>query len=231
MNPKTEILVKYSELAGNYHLKKIFEYLNTLQKTAITNMFGATPYLYGGRNWVQKQVDYLDIEEDENVEKLLDMADEIKNVIITGALKRQEGKETNDFLRSIERRVQQESKDILKIWMDFKGKVLKESVIVEAKYDKKDAVNFLFRRISENDLEDEFYENYKYYSEGHSRPGNTYSSFKRRFLDYMMDGIHGFLVDGFMEDSNMYEAVRDLIEEMYEDRIEDLWFELTDGGY
>lgn len=47
----------------------------------------------------------------------------------------------------------------------------------------------------------------------------------------MMDGIHGFLVDGFMEDSNMYEAVMNLIEDMYEERIEDLWFEVTDGEY
>ena len=231
MKPKTEILIKYSELVGKYPLKKIFEYLNTLQKVGITNMFGATPYLYGGRNWIQKQIDYFDIEEDENVEKLLDMADEIKDSIILGALKRQEREETNNFIRSVERRIQQESKDILKIWADFKGKVLKESIIIEAKYNKKDAANFLFRRISENDLEDEFYENYKYYSEGHSHPGNTYSSFKRRFLDYMMDGIHGFLVDGFMEDSNMYEAVMNLIEDMYEERIEDLWFEVTDDKY
>ena len=231
MKPKTEILIKYSELVGKYPLKKIFEYLNILQKTGITNMLGATPYLYGGREWIQKQIDYFDIEEDENVEKLLDKADEIRNSIISGALKRQEGKETNDFIRSIERRVQQESKDILKIWMDFKGKVLKESVIVEAKYDKKDVANFLFRRLSKNDLDDEFYEHYRYFSEGHNHPRNTYSSFKRRFLEYMMDGIHGFLFDGFTEDSNMYEAVRNLIEEMYEDQIEDLWFELTDGAY
>jgi hypothetical protein len=128
MKPKTEILIKYSELVGKYPLKKIFEYLNTLQKTGITNMFGATPYLYGGREWIQKQIDYFDIEEDENVEKLLDMSDEIKDSIISGALKRQEREETNDFIRSVERRVQQESKDILKIWMDFKGKVLKESI-------------------------------------------------------------------------------------------------------
>ena len=70
MKPKTEILIKYSDLVGKYPLKKIFEYLNILQKTGITNMLGATPYLYGGREWVQKQIDYFDIEEDENVEKL-----------------------------------------------------------------------------------------------------------------------------------------------------------------
>lgn len=151
MKPKTEILIKYSVLAGKYPLKKIFEYLNILQKIGITNMLGATPYLYGGREWIQKQIDYFDIEEDENIEKLLDMADEIKNGVITGALKRQEGKETNDFIRSIERRVQQESKDILKIWMDFKGKVLKESIIIKSKYDKKNATNFLFEGVSKNE--------------------------------------------------------------------------------
>ena len=61
MKPKTEILIKYSDLVGKYPLKKIFEYLNILQKTGITNMWGATPYLYGGREWIQKQIDYFDI--------------------------------------------------------------------------------------------------------------------------------------------------------------------------
>jgi len=103
--------------------------------------------------------------------------------------------------------------------------------INEAKYNNNDAENFLFRRISKNDLEDEFYENYKYYSEGHSHPGKVYSDFEKRFLNYMMDGIHGRLLDGFMEDSNMYDAVMNLLEDMYEERIEDLWFEITDDEY
>ncbi len=106
-----------------------------------------------------------------------------------------------------------------------------EPIISEAKYDKKDAANFLFRRVSKEDLEDEFYENYKYYSEGHSHPGVTYSDFKTRFLNYMMDGIHGLLIDGFMEESDMYDSVMNLLEYMYEDQIEDLWFELTDIEY
>lgn len=153
MGVNIEIMKLYHKLVRDYQLKKIFEYLNTLQKTGITNMFGATPYLYGGREWIQKQIDYFDIEEDENVEKLLDMADEIKNNIISGALKRQEREETNNFIRSVERRVQQESKDILKIWMDFKGKVLKESIIIENKYDKKNTKNFTFRKIIKEKLD------------------------------------------------------------------------------
>lgn len=140
MKPKTEILIKYSDLVGKYPLKKIFKYLN--------------------------------------------------------------------------------------------GKVLKESVITEAKYDKKDATNFLFRRLSKNQLEDEFYENYEYCLENYIKYyGISYSEFKRRFITYMIDAIHGFLIDGFIESSDMHEAVTDLLEEMYEDGIEELWFKITEDEH
>lgn len=231
MKPKTEILIKYSELVGKYPLKKIFEYLNILQKTGITNMFGATPYLYGGREWIQKQIDYFDIEEDENVEKLLDMADEIKDSIISGALKRQEREETNNFIRSVERRVQQESKDILKIWMDFKGKVLKESIIIEAKYNKKDAANFLFRRVTKEELDNEYKEVYEYYSfnwnNRHKYRFENFDLFKKVFTTTIMDGVHGKLIDGFLETDDeigeLYDNVLKIIDDIYGNRIARLW--------
>ena len=234
MKPKTEILIKYSELVGKYPLKKIFEYLNILQKTGITNMLGATPYLYGGRKWIQKQIDYFDIEEDENVEKLLDKADEIKDSVISGALKRQEGKETNDFIRSIERRVQQESKDILKIWMDFKGKVLKESVIVESEYDKKTAAKFLFRRVTKEELDEEFEENYKYFRDFWGQlthKDKPFSEFKRIYTTYIMDSIHGKLIDGFLDTNDkpleLYGNVLEIIDDIYGNRIARLWTQKT----
>lgn len=227
MKPKTEILIKYSELVGKYPLKKIFEYLNILQKIGITNMFGATPYLYGGRDWIQKQIDYFDIEEDENVEKLLDMADEIKDSIISGALKRQEREETNNFIRSVERRVQQESKDILKIWMDFKGKVIKESIIIETKYDKKTAAKFLFRRVTKEELDDEFKETYQYYSDNwskrHKYRFENFDLFKKVFTTTIMDGVHGRLIDGFLETDDeigeLYDNVLKIIDDIYGNRI------------
>jgi hypothetical protein len=235
MKPKTEILIKYSELVGKYPLKKIFEYLNTLQKVGITNMFGATPYLYGGRNWIQKQIDYFDIEEDENVEKLLDMADEIKDSIILGALKRQEREETNNFIRSVERRIQQESKDILKIWADFKGKVLKESIIIEAKYNKKDAANFLFRRVTKEELDDEYKEVYEYYSDNwnkrHKYRFENFDLFKKVFTTTIMDGVHGRLIDGFLdrddEIGELYDNVLEIIDDIYGNRIARLWTQKT----
>lgn len=232
MGVNVEIMKLYHKLTKDYQLKKIFEYLNTLQKTGITNMFGATPYLYGGREWIQKQIDYFDIEEDENVEKLLDMSDEIKDSIISGALKRQEREETNNFIRSIERRVQQEAKDILKIWMNFKGKVLKESIIVETKYNKKDAANFLFRRVTKEELDDEFKETYQYYSDYWKKfkyNDGTLSQFKQVFITSIMDKIHGKLIDGFLGKSpaDLYNKIMGIINEIYGDYITKLWTQKT----
>jgi hypothetical protein len=233
MKPKTDILIKYSELVGRYPLKKIFDYLNTLQKTGMTNMLGATPYLYGGREWIQKQIDYFDIEEDENIEKLLDTADNIKDVIIAGALKKSEKEKSNDLIRSVERRIKIEASDILKIWMDFKGKVLKESVIIETKYDKKAVVKFLFRRVTKDELDTEFLETRDWYLERSSRQ-ISYEKFLNMFITMMIDGIHWKLIDAFIDENiggEYYDSIMEIIKNIYESKIKDLWFKLTEENY
>jgi len=233
MKPKTDILIKYSELVGRYPLKKIFDYLNTLQKTGMTNMLGATPYLYGGREWIQKQIDYFDIEEDENIEKLLDTADNIKDVIIAGALKKSEKEKSNDLIRSVERRIKIEASDILKIWMDFKGKVLKESVIIETKYDKKAVVKFLFRRVTKDELDTEFLETRDWYLKRSSRQ-ISYEKFLNMFITMMIDGIHWKLIDAFIDENiggEYYDSIMEIIKNIYESKIEDLWFKLTGENY
>jgi hypothetical protein len=233
MKPKTDILIKYSELVGRYPLKKIFDYLNTLQKTGMTNMLGATPYLYGGREWIQKQIDYFDIEEDENIEKLLDTADNIRDVIIAGALKKSEKEKSNDLIRSVERRIKIEASDILKIWMDFKGKVLKESVIIETKYDKKAVVKFLFRRVTKDELDTEFLETRDWHLERSSRQ-ISYEKFLNMFITMMIDGIHWKLIDAFIDENiggEFYDSIMEIIKNIYESKIKDLWFKLTEENY
>ena len=233
MKPKTDILIKYSELVGRYPLKKIFDYLNTLQKTGMTNMLGATPYLYGGREWIQKQIDYFDIEEDENIEKLLDTADNIRDVIIAGALKKSEKEKSNDLIRSVERRIKIEASDILKIWMDFKGKVLKESVIIETKYDKKAVVKFLFRRVTKDELDTEFLETRDWYLERSSRQ-TSYDKFLNMFINMMIDGIHWKLIDAFIDENiggEYYDSIMEIIKNIYESKIKDLWLKLKEENY
>lgn len=233
MKPKTDILIKYSELVGRYPLKKIFDYLNTLQKTGMTNMLGATPYLYGGREWIQKQIDYFDIEEDENIEKLLDTADNIRDVIIAGALKKSEKEKSNDLIRSVERRIKIEASDILKIWMDFKGKVLKESVIIETKYDKKAVVKFLFRRVTKDELDTEFLETRDWHLERSSRQ-ISYEKFLNMFITMMIDGIHWKLIDAFIDENiggEFYDSIMEIIKNIYESKIKDLWFKLKEENY
>lgn len=229
----------YHKMSKFYDLKTIFNFLELLRKSGIVNMFGATPYLYGGKEFLNDEIKRHnrnrnswsdDEDEEEDYEELINMADKVRELMILGATKRMSDDDSENYINNITRKIKKDALDILKIWSDFKGKVMNENFINEAKFDKKDAANFLFRRITKKQLQDEFDENYKDFSEGHSHPGRSFYDFKRRFLDFMMDGIHGKLIDGFMEDSNMYEAVYGLLTEMYEDEIEELWFELN-GDY
>jgi hypothetical protein len=105
------------------------------------------------------------------------------------------------------------------------------SSINEGKFDEKDAFSFLFRRITKGDLEDSFYENYKYFNESNIGSDTSFFAFKERFIYYMMDDLRSLLDDGYWQDSDMYTAVEELLELMYKDQIEDLWDELNDNEY
>jgi hypothetical protein len=136
---------------------------------------------------------------------------------------------SNDLIRSVERRIKIEASDILKIWMDFKGKVLKESVIIETKYDKKAVVKFLFRRVTKDELDTEFLETRDWYLERSSRQ-ISYEKFLNMFITMMIDGIHWKLIDAFIDENiggEYYDSIMEIIKNIYESKIKDLWFEIT----
>ena len=98
----------------------------------------------------------------------------------------------------------------------------------ESKYDKKNTVNFLFRRLEKKDLDHQFDDVYRYHINGFNKPERNFNDFKRMFITMMVDSIHHKLSDGFIEGSEIYDDVIDLLEDMYEDQIENLWYELLD---
>lgn len=57
----------------------------------------------------------------------------------------------------------------------------------------------------------------------------TFDTFKRRFIDYMMDNIHGELVDGYEGEmgQKLGNGIEEILDEMYGERIEFLWDILT----
>ena len=93
---------------------KIKRYLDLLQKTSVTNMFGASPYLYIGEDILRKEHYNEDSEE---FEELCDMADEVKSIMIQGAMKilEKENKEIN--VETVGRKIKLWAPKVLNFWM------------------------------------------------------------------------------------------------------------------
>lgn len=138
----------YLKLRKYYNVKQIFNYLNLLQKTGITNMFGAASFLYIGKEMLEHEFKYKEIPNEELFDELLNNANEIRDLMIQGAMKSISENSTNDYVRSVERKIIDDSKKILQLWMNFKGKVINES------NNKTQDISFLRRKEAIIDLID-----------------------------------------------------------------------------
>jgi len=146
MNIRPEILKKYHELAKHYKLRQIFEFLNLLRDSGIVNMFGASPFLYGGKEFLEGEIkrhkgnsrwwsddededdEDEDDEEDDNKE-LINMADQTRNLMIQGVMDRINTKDSENLMRNVKRKLEIDAREITQIWGNFKGKVMRESNI------------------------------------------------------------------------------------------------------
>lgn len=106
----------------------------------------------------------------------------------------------------------------------------------ESKNRNTDAAKFLFRRVTKEELDNKFNENYKYYSDNWNRlirsNVKTFNEFKKVILTMTMDLIHGKLIDGFLDTNNktvaeLYNNILKIIDEIYGDRIAKLWTQKT----
>jgi hypothetical protein len=89
-----------------FNTSKINQYLIKIAESGIVNMFGASPYLYLGKERIEHEFKYNDLKDDDKFEEVLDMADEIQSIMVGGVMKilEKEGKELsldniNNYLR------------------------------------------------------------------------------------------------------------------------------------
>jgi hypothetical protein len=251
MRIKPEIMKKYHKITKFYDLKTIFKFLELIRQSGIINMFTAAPFLYNGKEFLENEIkryygntggfslfndddDDEDEDDEDRFKEVIDMAGKVRDLMIYGATKMITDTDSENYMYNIKRRLMQDSQEIVKIWMSFKGNVVKENVIVESKYDKKTAAKFLFRRVTKEELDEEFEENYKYFRDFWGQlthRDKPFSEFKRIYITYIMDSIHGKLIDGFLdikdETGELYDNVLKIIDEIYGDRIAKLWTQKT----
>jgi hypothetical protein len=97
------------------------QFLEKVRQSGITNMFGASPYLYMGRERIENEFKYKNIHNEEVFEEVLDMADESQTKMIDGVMKviEKEGEEVSVEL--VNRRIQRYSTLFLNYWMRLHG--------------------------------------------------------------------------------------------------------------
>ena len=49
-----DFIINNRDVVLNFNRQKIFEYLDVLRKSGVINMFGAAPFLFSGRDWIDR---------------------------------------------------------------------------------------------------------------------------------------------------------------------------------
>jgi hypothetical protein len=85
-------------------------------------MFGASPYLYMGKERINHQhyYDEFDDEREENFNYVLDNAEDIKNMLIRGSMKQINDDGKKSYLRSVESKVKRDAEDLHRLWFNMK---------------------------------------------------------------------------------------------------------------
>jgi hypothetical protein len=114
---KYTVLVNNLDIVRAYDMRWFKEYLELVRKSGITNMFGASPFLYSGKQHIDRYYGE-GREDDENFQNLLNDADEARNKMISGTMKflEQKGKDSTD-IDAISRNISINANKLLSIWM------------------------------------------------------------------------------------------------------------------
>ena len=100
---------------ANFDTNILVEYLIKVKKSGITNMFGAAPYLWMGRERIEHQFAYHDFSEEkqERFDEMLEMANEAQSAMINGVIKILEKQKKELSLENINRYLQKYSQKLL----------------------------------------------------------------------------------------------------------------------
>jgi hypothetical protein len=83
----SEGLKEYTRLNRYYRMKEMFDFLEVLKETGITNMFGASDFIWMGKQMIEHEFKYKDIPDEEKFEELISLADQVRDNLIYGSYK------------------------------------------------------------------------------------------------------------------------------------------------
>jgi hypothetical protein len=85
-DPHYDFFSKNPEVFENFDWRFFREFLGKLRESSVINMFQSGPFLYSGREWIDRYYGE-DEEDNESFQEVLEMADESKNKLVQGVIK------------------------------------------------------------------------------------------------------------------------------------------------
>lgn len=99
-----------------FNMKFLQKYLLMVRASGITNMYGASPYLYMGRERIEHEFKYKDVSNEEAFEEVLDHANQSQAEMINGVINYLEEKGIEEDMSSINRYLQRFSTKIVQTY-------------------------------------------------------------------------------------------------------------------
>lgn len=106
------------EIFENFDWRFLREFLNKLRDASPVNMLQSQPFLYSGREWIDRYYGE-DQEDNEDFQEVLEMADEAKNKMIQGVLKYMESEGIEIELDKVNRLINKFASKILNLYISF----------------------------------------------------------------------------------------------------------------
>lgn len=108
------------DIPKNFNTKFLTKYLIKLRDSGITNMFGAAPYLWIGKDRIEHEHHYDQTTEDnEEYLELLEMADEAQHEMIKGVIKVLESKNIEPDVQNINNYLKRYATKIVNYYMQI----------------------------------------------------------------------------------------------------------------
>lgn len=99
-----------------FNMKFLKKYLLMIREASFTNMYGASPYLYMGRERIEHEFKYKEIHNEEAFEEVLDHADQAQAEMINGVINYLEEKGIDEDMSSINRYLQRFASKIVQTY-------------------------------------------------------------------------------------------------------------------
>jgi hypothetical protein len=124
-NPQFAYIQDNEYILRNFDIGFIRQFLLDLKDSGITNMYGSSPLLYSGSDYITTKfgspydIEFTSNEQLEAYERVVENADEVKRKIISGVMKVMEKRGEDFDFDKVKREVQNASRKLLAMYMVF----------------------------------------------------------------------------------------------------------------